>query len=390
MKSTVTRSAARVDKLLGRIFSVCAIGLSLESGANFIGQLPYMNQPVAWSFVLVLWATTLSMVYTFWFGKSNYLFVKIHALYMPVLILSWPFMLSQEVPQSGSFYPWIWWGVDTGLVAMALAFKWRPTVVFYFGCIFFMQLIFSLPMGGSHQLSAIVTDSIYTLLSNGTLAVVAVLVLQSARSTDQADDASVRAQVALAEAQAKSKEKLRIDGLIHDSVLTALMNAAESKDSESARASSALSAEALTKLEKIGENNSHGDAIACSDLFDSIILAAQRIDPEITISKNCPINIQVNVAARSALTEATIQAVQNSLIHAGSKAKRSISLYSSESLIRIVVKDDGVGFRPSRVNKGRLGIKVSILGRMEAIGGSANVMASPGKGTMVALKWGAK
>jgi len=53
-----------------------------------------------------------------------------------------------------------------------------------------------------------------------------------------------------------------------------------------------------------------------------------------------------------------------------------------------VVKDDGRGFNPRRVGIDRLGIRLTIVQRMEELpGGSATISASPGRGTVVALDW---
>jgi signal transduction histidine kinase len=387
MKTPATIATARVDKLLGKTFSAGAVALSIESGLNFYGQLEYLNQPVAWFLVAILWSTTLAMVYTFWFGQSNFRIVQIHALFMPVLILCWPFMLAQEVPQDGSFYPWIWWGVDTGWVAMALSFKWRATIVFYIGCIFLTQFIFSLPMGGSHEGITIVTDSFYTLLTNACLSIIALMIRFAAQKSDAANSEAIQAEVLRAEAEGQAKEKLRIDGLIHDSVLTALISASQAKSHDEAKTSSELAATALAKLSAIQKGESTQSSLYCGELFDSIILATQRIHPEVKIKKNCAVSIPVDSGTASALTEATIQAVHNSVLHAGSKATRELSLKSTSSGLKIVIKDDGVGFRVSQVNRGRLGIKTSIIARMESVSGSAHVVSSPGQGTTVILEW---
>jgi signal transduction histidine kinase len=390
MKTPATIATARVDKLLGRTLAAGAVALNLESGFNFYGQLQYLNQPLAWLLISILWATTLSVVYTFWFGSANYLYMKIHALYMPVLILSWPFVLTQEVPQDGAFYPWIWWGVDTGWVAVALAFKWRTALVYYISCITFMQVIFSLPMGGSHEDLTLVTDSIYTSLTNACLSIIALMIRYAAQRSDAANSEAIQAEVLRAQAEGQAREKLRIDGLIHDSVLTALINAAQAKSDEEAKKSSELAATALNKLSEIQRGDSSQSSLYCGELFDSIILAAERIHPDMKIKKNCAVSIPVDSEVASALTEATIQAVHNSVLHAGSKASRELSLKSTSSSLKIVIKDDGVGFRVSQVNRGRLGIKTSIIARMQSVGGSAHVVSSPGQGTTVVLEWNKK
>lgn len=390
MPLSTTIARARVDRLLGRTFGLGAIALSIESGLNFYSQLQYLNQPVAWCLTILMWGTLVAVVYTFWFGKANYLYLRIHALYMIVLLLSWPFLLTAEVPQDGNFYPWLWWGLGTGWVAVAISFSWKFALAYYLSLIGIMQYIFSQPMGGSHPGIALVTDGLYTFLTNASISVIALMIRHAAIKSDQANAEAIRAEVLRAETEAKAQEKIRLDGLIHDTVLTALISAAHAKNEEEAKASSELAASALKKLSEVQNGTYDQEQVYCTELFDSIILAAERIDSNITVRKNCMTSMAVDAAVVSAMTEATIQAIHNSITHAGANSSRELSLKSNHSGLKIVILDDGKGFRVSQVNRGRLGIKVSIIGRMESVGGSAHVMSEPGKGTTVVLEWSKK
>jgi signal transduction histidine kinase len=51
------------------------------------------------------------------------------------------------------------------------------------------------------------------------------------------------------------------------------------------------------------------------------------------------------------------------------------------------VTDDGVGFRPSRVPKNRLGLRISIIDRVEAIGGRVFIDTRIGQGTSIIMEW---
>lgn len=390
MLISATIARARVDRLIGRTFAAGAIALSIESGLNFYGQIKYLNQPFAWALTIVLWSTTIAFSYSFWFGKANYLFLRIHALYMVVMVLSWPFVLNSNVPQDGSFYPWIWWGIDTGWIAVALSFGWRFALVYYVSLIGLMQLIFSLPMGGSHTGVTLITDSFYTFLTNASISVIALMIRDAATRSDQANSEAISAEVQQAEAEAKAKERLRLQGLIHDSVLTALISATQAKNIEEAKASAELAGTALEKLSEVQREDMSQAPVYCSELFDSIILAAKRIDPKIKTKKKCGTSISVDAEAVSAITEATIQAIHNSHMHAGPKASRELSLKSSKAGIKAVILDNGKGFRVSQVNRSRMGIKVSIIGRMKAAGGSAHVVSQSRQGTTVVLEWSKK
>jgi signal transduction histidine kinase len=60
----------------------------------------------------------------------------------------------------------------------------------------------------------------------------------------------------------------------------------------------------------------------------------------------------------------------------------SVSVYGEADggVARVYVRDRGPGFDPV-VARGRHGISESILGRIEAVGGTAELRSEPGRGT---------
>ena len=55
--------------------------------------------------------------------------------------------------------------------------------------------------------------------------------------------------------------------------------------------------------------------------------------------------------------------------------------------VHIEVVDDGAGFDPAGIPAERLGVRRSIIERVEAVDGTAEVVSSPGGGTTVRLAW---
>lgn len=91
--------------------------------------------------------------------------------------------------------------------------------------------------------------------------------------------------------------------------------------------------------------------------------------------------------------EATLsEALKNVEKHAGPKAKAWVLLdQENNDEVILWVRDDGVGMDLQEVDsaaiRGRLGIRDSIVGRMVALGGSAEVKSSPGQGTEWELRF---
>jgi signal transduction histidine kinase len=93
-----------------------------------------------------------------------------------------------------------------------------------------------------------------------------------------------------------------------------------------------------------------------------------------------------------AIVAAAAEAVRNSVRHGradGAPPTVTVAVHPGREpgAVRVEVRDDGRGFRPEAVPPGRLGLRVSVLGRMRAVGGRADVVSGPGLGTAVVLSW---
>ncbi len=91
--------------------------------------------------------------------------------------------------------------------------------------------------------------------------------------------------------------------------------------------------------------------------------------------------------------EATLlEALKNVERHAGPGAKAWVLLdQEDDQEIILWVRDDGAGMNPAQIDqaseRGRLGIRDSIIGRVTALGGSAVIKSTPGQGTEWELRF---
>jgi signal transduction histidine kinase len=82
-----------------------------------------------------------------------------------------------------------------------------------------------------------------------------------------------------------------------------------------------------------------------------------------------------------------LHAAPDAAPHAGD-VTRAVHLHLDDGGIAIVVVDDGVGFVPEAVPTERLGVSVSIVGRMLGVpGGYAAIESDLGRGTTVRIGW---
>lgn len=84
-----------------------------------------------------------------------------------------------------------------------------------------------------------------------------------------------------------------------------------------------------------------------------------------------------------ALVAAVRAAFENVLRHSGASVAELELIYADD--ITVMVTDQGVGFDLDAIPADRLGVRGSIIERMEAVGGSAQIWSTPGGGTSVVL-----
>ena len=85
--------------------------------------------------------------------------------------------------------------------------------------------------------------------------------------------------------------------------------------------------------------------------------------------------------------EALVQAAREAMLNAARHGGGAVSVYLevTDDAAEVFVKDRGPGFDPDAVPADRLGVRESIVGRMNRHGGTATITSSP-DGTEVRLR----
>ncbi|MEU8696716.1 DUF5931 domain-containing protein [Streptomyces sp. NPDC048680] len=95
-------------------------------------------------------------------------------------------------------------------------------------------------------------------------------------------------------------------------------------------------------------------------------------------------------AAAMELAAAVSAALDNVRVHAGENAQAWILVEDWPHEVIVTVRDDGPGIPEGRLaqaeGEGRLGVALSIRGRLAELGGTAELISVPGQGTEVELK----
>jgi len=204
--------------------------------------------------------------------------------------------------------------------------------------------------------------------------------------TSDASGAQQRAQaVELAAHQASTRAQHEANSFIHDHILSALIAVANGLPDRAALRDSARQA-----LDSLSAGMAVVSPVTARTLLNDVAgrvgVMAGDIRTDVVLTREHEILSEV----AQAITEATLEAVRNSLRHAGSDdapVTRRVTLTSDACGISIEVSDNGCGFDPAVAGRGRHGVSGSIIARMQDVGGRATVDSVPGEGACVTLRW---
>ncbi|MEO3808872.1 PspC domain-containing protein [Sphaerisporangium sp. B11E5] len=126
-----------------------------------------------------------------------------------------------------------------------------------------------------------------------------------------------------------------------------------------------------------------------ADADASMAAAVRRVAAEIEDEHGVPIEIVcVGDCDLDDGLRAMLQATRQAMVNAAKYAEAPvISVYAEAEAdeVTVFIRDRGKGFSMDDVPDDRMGIRQSIIGRMERHGGSARVKTAPGEGTEVML-----
>jgi signal transduction histidine kinase len=196
-------------------------------------------------------------------------------------------------------------------------------------------------------------------------------VVQLARRAEQAVADAVQREAAAAERERLARQ-------VHDGVLQALALVSRTSTDPSL---AGLAAEQEASLRRLV---SRPGVLAVGEADLSALLPRQAA-VELALPAS-PVLLPASVA--SELADAVRAAVDNALGHGGTRAWLLVE--DESDAVTVTVRDDGPGIAAGRLEEaerdGRMGVARSIRGRVAALGGTVQVVSTPGQGTEVELR----
>jgi hypothetical protein len=298
----------------------------------------------------------------------------------------------------GADIPWVL--TFTGIPTICVAIVARPVVAWGYTvlvCTLSGVLRTATSAGENAALTGI-EDGLYSLLL---LSVVVGLLMATRRSAARVTSSASIERDAFARRAARvarKQERLMIDALVHDSVISTLLTAGSGRVATDVVSQQAL--KTLAQLDALRAPQPPHD-VPCSELERFLRQLTADLAPGAAFRTQLDDdNGTLPASVVAALLGAASEALRNSVANAGGAdatavnrtvVNRTVELHAAAAEARVIVRDDGVGFEPTDVPAERLGIARSIIGRMEMItGGAADVQSRPGAGTEVTLVWSSR
>jgi signal transduction histidine kinase/phage shock protein PspC (stress-responsive transcriptional regulator) len=179
----------------------------------------------------------------------------------------------------------------------------------------------------------------------------------------------------------RTQERADMAAHLHDSVLQTLALIQKNSHDSALVARLARSQERdLRSWLFVGESIDSDTVGGAMRAIAAEVEDSHGVDVDVVCVGDCPFGEGLRP-----VVSATREALVNAAKHAGT-GKVDLYVEVSPSAVEVFVRDRGVGFEMAGVPEDRMGVRGSIVDRMDRHGGTAEIRSTPGEGTEVRLR----
>ncbi len=383
-------SRRQIETVVSRSVAIFGLVFGAQSVPVMLGQMSQVQ--TFWYYFLavaIFGGILASLVASFTRRLVGFVNGYIAVAYLIALIV-WPFV-AKDPSAVADQRPWLWLLCTVGTSAAAVAFNtWTATAYLVIAPVVY-GIVRITPSGGGKSWESAALDTVYAIILGGAVLILITLLRQAAASVDTAQSTALDRYAHAVRQHATEVERVQVDSIVHDSVLTTLLSAARAYTPEAKELATRMARNAMGHLKDAAAASPDDDATVSMDQLAHRIMGA-------TTTLSAPFELQtahiengvIPVQSAEAVYSAAVQAMVNSLQHAGSgdDVRRWLTVRpSADGGIRVDVGDTGTGFEVGSVPTERLGLRVSIMERVANAGGSVEVDSGAGRGTVISIVW---
>ncbi|MEV8214470.1 ATP-binding protein [Leifsonia sp. NPDC077715] len=383
-------SRARIERIADRTVSAFGLVFGLQTLPTALGQLKDLHEPwgVVWM-IAVFGGLALTVILAVVQRGVKIAMGVLSVVYLAA-ILTWP-LIADDPAAFQTDKPWVWFLCSVFTAFAAVAYPLWLAIAYTFLVPIAYGVVRALPAGGGVGFELAALDTIYAIILGGVILAIIAMMRQASSAVDTAQSQALARYANAVRQHATEVERVQVDAIVHDSVLTTLLSAASARTIEQKELAAAMAADAIGHLHAAEAATPEDQtAVGLDRLTERLVTAANAFSSPFAVDvHDVEVHtLPVNVA--EAVYSATVQAMVNSMQHAGGpEVQRSVSIRggSPAATVEVVVRDDGRGFTESEVPAERLGLRISIRDRLAKVGGRASIESEPGAGTTVTILW---
>jgi signal transduction histidine kinase len=386
-------SRKQVESVISRSIAGFGIVFGAQTVPVMLGQIA-QAQPVWVNFVVIPLFASLILAA---FASVVRRFVRaahglVSVVYL-VALVTWPMAVIDPTRADPSNH-WLYFLLTVATATAAIAFSTRVATLYLFIVPTIYGFIHALPAGGNATLTQSALDSIYSIILGGAIMIIVTMLRQASASVDNAQATALDRYSHAVRQHATEVERVQVDAIVHDSVLTTFISAARAFTPEAKELAATMATNAIGHLHDAAlVPPDDGTTLRLREVAQRITDAAASMSPafELRVRDLGPRAIPVQAA--EAVASAATQAMVNSLQHAGSSKdlRRWLNIHGIRPTgIIVEIGDTGEGFDVDSVPTERLGVRVSIIERVSNAGGTTTIRSAVGKGTVVFIRWPAE
>ena len=193
-------------------------------------------------------------------------------------------------------------------------------------------------------------------------------------------------------AEVRYRLELKAAALLHDTVLSHLAALASSPTDAldpSLKQQMADDLETLIGGEWLDPTSPSADARTGRNWRESELNAAimecRRLGLDVRVTGDSALIGRLGPARSAAVALAVRQCLVNVMKHSGS-SEAEVAIYGTDAEVSVMVVDEGRGFVEAATASDRLGLRNSVRGRIESLGGSVQIFSTLGRGTSVTIR----
>ncbi|MFU8945596.1 sensor histidine kinase [Mycetocola zhadangensis] len=387
-------SLARIERLIatsisiiGLVFGAQTLSIALGAGVGVPGVLGTVY--------MVVLLGVLAVVILLWFNpRWQKIANTVFAIVYLVGIAFWP-IASGGTEAAAPDEPWTWYLCAIACASASQAFK--PVIaVIYIVITPAVYGVTGVIDSSGHLIRGDIAlqNALYGSMIGLVIFALLMTFRFAARQVDTARTAAFARYDDAIRQHAREVERIEVDALVHDTVLASLQAADRARRPEEAALAVSMASDAIKRLATMDDPMT--DAAETASL-ESLVSGLERygaaLDVPFNITLDAASDLEISYPVAQNLYLAATQAMANSAQHAGGadaarQVNRSVTVtIQGDEGVDIEISDDGVGFDRLSIEPNRLGLRVSIIERVVAVGGTVELDSAPGQGTRISIRW---